>query len=439
MRLGITYEEVKLPNGLRVVLSRDNAIPVFSLCLIYDVGSRSEEKGHTGYAHLFEHMMAESPAAVDEGEYAKYIERNGGQLSGSAHPGYSIYSVVAPSNQLAPVLWLESGRMRSLSITPETLKARREAIVAERHRMYEEQGYNAAILEGWPGVVFGNFQNAHSIMGSPDDLNAATPDDVTKFFRTYYAPNNAVLAIAGDFQTAEVKKMVEQYFGAIPSQPPPPRPELTEAPRAEGKVRVALDAHIGAPGVIVGWPAPARHSPEWSAMQILDAVLTDGQTARFKLDLVDGRKSLLQYQSNIGWPFESAASSGGPSEYAISVFYRPGLRKELIVNEIQQEIDSVAIRGVDERELHRVKAALRLNKVARLQSSLERATLLAQYELVDSDLTFIEKDFAGLLNVTGVQVQSAARRLLTATRRDVLLIDPPPRPAPAPRPPAGKK
>jgi predicted Zn-dependent peptidase len=225
--LHIPFEHYKLPNGMRVVLSRDTAVPVIALYVIYDVGARSEEKGRTGFAHLFEHMMFEGSANIKKGEHFKYVQANGGTMNGSTHPDYTDYFETMPSNKLSLALWLESDRMKSLAITAENLKNQQEAVKQERRLSFDNQPYSTAIVETWFTLAYGNFQSSHSLIGSFEDLEAASVDDVSKFFKTYYAPNNAVVVIAGDFDTAEAKKLVEQYFGDIPSQPAPKRPEMT--------------------------------------------------------------------------------------------------------------------------------------------------------------------------------------------------------------------
>ena len=144
----------------------------------------------------------------------------------------------------------------------------------ERRLSFDNQPYNTAIVDKWPALVFGNFQSSHSLIGSFEDLKPPAWTMLRSSFKTYYAPNNAVLVIAGDFETAEAKKMVEQYFGDIPSQPQPKRPDMTEPVRAEGKTETVTDQHARVPGVVVGWPAPKRHSPDWYALGMLDAVLT---------------------------------------------------------------------------------------------------------------------------------------------------------------------
>lgn len=430
----IPFEKYKLQNGMRVVLSRDTAVPVVAVYAIYDVGARSEEKGRTGFAHLFEHMMFEGSANVKKGDHFKYIQANGGQMNGSTHPDYTEYFETLPSNKLGLALWLESDRMRSLAITAENLKDQQEAVKQERRLRFDNEAYNPAIIEAWPAMVFGNFQSSHSLIGSFEDLEAASVDDVAKFFKTYYAPNNAVLVIAGDFETADAKKMIEGYFGNIPAQPPPARPDMTEPARAAGKTQTVSDQHARVPAAIIGWPAPSRHSDDWYAMGMLDAVLTGGESSRLQLDLVKGKQTVIQFDAGLGWPFQSFNEFKDPGEYAAFVLYKPNFRPGQIVDEVQEEIDRVAKDGVDDQELARVKAMLRFGKVTSMQSSLERARMLGQYELLDGKPEMVDQDFTNLFKVTSPQIQAVAKKYLTATRRDVLLIQPAP-----PTPPAAPK
>jgi predicted Zn-dependent peptidase len=433
--LHIPFEHYKLPNGMRVVLSRDTAVPVIALYVIYDVGARSEEKGRTGFAHLFEHMMFEGSANIKKGEHFKYVQANGGTMNGSTHPDYTDYFETMPSNKLSLALWLESDRMRSLAITAENLKNQQEAVKQERRLSFDNQPYSTAIVDTWPTLTYGNFQSSHSLIGSFEDLEAAGVDDVSKFFRTYYAPNNAVVVIAGDFDSAEAKKLVEQYFGDIPAQPAPKRPDMTEPVRTEGKMQTVTDQHARVPAVVVGWPAPTRHSPEWYALGMLDAVLTGGQSCRLQLDLVKGKQSVIQYEANPGWPFEALNDYKDPNEYAAMFLYKPNYKPQQIVDQFQEEIDRIGKEGVDDAELQRVKAMLRFQKVTGLQSSLERAKLLGQYELLDGKPEMVDDDFTNLFAVTSPQIQAVAKKYLTAARRDVLAIQPaPPQPAAAAAP-----
>jgi zinc protease len=433
----IPFEKYKLQNGMRVVLTRDTAVPVIAVYVIYDVGARSEEKGRTGFAHLFEHMMFEGSANIKKGGHFKYVQANGGTMNGSTHPDYTDYYETMPSNKLGLALWLESDRMRSLAITAENLKNQQEAVKQERRLSFDNQPYNTAIIDRWPALVFGNFQSSHSLIGSFEDLNAASVDDVTKFFRTYYAPNNAVLVVSGDFQIADAKKLVEQYFKDIPSQPQPKRPEMTEPVRAEGKTETVTDQHARVPGVVIGWPAPPRHSADWYALNMMDAVLTGGQSCRLQLDLVKGKQSVIQYQSNLGWPFESPYDYKDPNLYAAFLLYKPTFQGAQVVDQFQAEIDRIVRDGVDAKELERVKAVMRYSKASGLQSALDRAKIMGIYELLDGKPELFDQDFTKLFEVTSAQMQAAAKKYLTAGRRDVMIIQPaPPGPAKAPAVPA---
>ncbi|MCU1328031.1 MAG: family peptidase [Bryobacterales bacterium] len=422
----IPFEKYKLTNGMRVVLSRDSSVPVVAVYVIYDVGARAEEKGRTGFAHLFEHMMFQGSSNVPKGEHFKYVESNGGSMNGSTHPDYTDYYETMPSNKLNLALWLESDRMRSLAITADNLKNQQEAVKQERRLSFDNQPYATAIVDRWPTIAYSNFQNSHSLIGSFEDLNAASVEDVSRFFKTYYAPNNAVLVISGDFQPADAKKLVQQYFGDIAAQPQPKRPDMTEPERAEGRMEAAADPHARVPAVIIGWPGPKRHSPDWYAINMLDAVLTSGQSSRLQLNLVKGKQSLLQFESNLGWPFGSPQDYKDPNVYAVNLTYKPNFTAKQIVDQYQAEIDRIVADGVAPNELERVKTVLRYNRAASLQSALSRAQMLAIYELIDGNPAMYESDFAAQMRVTSAEIQTAAKKYLVAARRDVLAIQPAP-------------
>src|SRR5215467_5364725 len=225
----VPIERYTLPNGMRVILSQDNAVPVVAVYMIYNVGARSEEKPPTRLAHPLEHMMFEGSANAPKGMQDKVIESNGGQMNGSTHPDYTDYFETLPSNKLASALFLESDRMRSLAITAENLQNQKEAVKQERRLRTDNEPYSTAIVDRWPQLAFHNWQSSHSLIGSFEDLNAASVDDVRRFFKTFYAPNNAVLAIVGDIRIPETKKLIDAYFADIPQQPPPKRPDLSES------------------------------------------------------------------------------------------------------------------------------------------------------------------------------------------------------------------
>jgi predicted Zn-dependent peptidase len=420
-------ERFQLDNGLRVILSPDNAVPVVSVYLIFGVGARSEEKGRTGFAHLFEHMMFQGSANAPKGMHFTTIEANGGTLNGSTHQDYTDYYETLPANKLATALWLESDRMRSLAITEENLTNQKEAVKQERRLTFDNQPYNTAIIEVWPPLVFRNWQSSHSLIGSYEDLNSATVEDVSKFFKTYYAPNNAVLVIAGDIQTAEAKKLVQTYFGDISSQPQPKHPDLSEPPASfQPRNETYKDKLARVPAVVMGYPGPVRRSPDYYALNMVDALLTAGDSSRFQLNLVKGKKSVIQYQANLGWPFGSASDYKDPNVYAMMLVYNPQFSGKQIVEQAQEEIAKLQNEPVSAKELERVKTLLRAYRIRGLQTTLTRAQLLGQYELLDGKAEFINTELEPMLAVTPQQIQAAAKKYLTPEKRSVLDIVPAP-------------
>jgi predicted Zn-dependent peptidase len=420
----IPIEKYQLKNGLRVILSKDNAVPVVAVYMIYDVGARSEEKGRTGFAHLFEHMMFEGSANAPKGMHFASVESNGGTLNGSTHPDFTDYFEILPSNKLATALWLESDRMRSLAINDENLKNQKEAVKQERRLSFDNQPYATAIVDVWPTLMFQNWQSSHSLIGSFEDLNAASVEDVTKFFKTYYAPNNAVLAVVGDIQNAEAKKLIETYFGDIPSQPHPKHPDMTEPADFKGKVQSYKDQHAQVPGVVMGYPGPKRRSPDYYALNMIDAILTAGDSARIRQNLVKGKKSVIQYEANLGWPFASTLDFRDPEPYALFLLYNPSFKADQIVSQVQEEIGKLQNAPVDSKEFERVKTQLRANRVQSMQSSLSRARMLAQYEVFDGKAELINTELDAMLAVTPAQVQAAAKKYLVPEKRAVLEIQP---------------
>jgi zinc protease len=422
--VSVPIEKYELKNGLRVILSQDNAAPVVTVYILYDVGARAEEKGRTGFAHLFEHMMFEGSANVPKGMHFATVESNGGNMNGSTHPDFTDYFEVLPSNKLATALWLESDRMRSLAITDENLKNQKEAVKQERRLSFDNQPYATAIVDVWPTLMFRNWQSSHSLIGSFEDLNAATIDDVKNFFRTHYAPDNAVLVIVGDIHTAEAKKLVESYFGDIPSQPKPKRPDLTEPADFKSVTQTYKDQLAQVPGVIIGYPGPKRRSADYYALNMIDAILTLGDSARLRQDLIKGKQSVVSYEANLGWPFASAIDYRDPEPYAFFIQYKPNFTAEQIVGQVQDEIAKLANAPVDAKELERIKTQMRANRLRELQSSLARAKALAQYAVADGKPELINTELDAMLAVTPAQIQAAAKKYLTTDRRAVLAIQP---------------
>ena len=217
----VDFKETTLKNGLRVITVEDHSAPVVAISITYNVGSRNERKGRTGFAHLFEHMMFKGSENVGSGEHFLLVFNNGGNMNGTTNEDRTNYFEVLPANQLDLALFLEADRMKSLAITKENLDNQRNAVQEERRLGVDNQPYGKS-NELQQELLYDNFAYKHSVIGSMDDLNAATVEDVAEFFKMYYAPNNAVLVLVGDFKTAEALAKIRTNFESIPRQPDPP-------------------------------------------------------------------------------------------------------------------------------------------------------------------------------------------------------------------------
>ncbi|MCP5119761.1 MAG: insulinase family protein, partial [bacterium] len=366
--------------------------PVVAVYLVHDVGAPPEQKRRRGFAHLFEHTLFQGSKNAPKGVHFKTVEANGGWLTGSTHPAYTDYYEVLPSNKLPVALWLASDRMRGLNITSENLTNQKEAVKEERRMRFDNQPYVTAIVDNWPKLAYRNWQNSHSLIGSYEDLNAASVDDVAKFFKTYYAPNNAVLVLVGDIDIDESKKLVETYFGDIPAQPQPKRPDLAETtPKAE-KAAVHKDALARVPAVILSYRGPRRRTPDYYAMAMLDIVLTGGDSSRFQQKLVKGKKSVIQYETNLGWPFQEINDYRDPNVYGMFLVHNPAFKGSQIVDQVAAEIGDIQENGISAKELARARTFLRSHHIRQLQTTINRATLLGQYEVIDGDASLINTE-----------------------------------------------
>lgn len=420
----VSFSQFQLDNGLRVVLSADRTAPVVAVAVYYDVGSRNEARGRTGFAHLFEHMMFQGSENVGKGEYFKYVESNGGTMNGSTHADYTNYYQFLPSNQLELALWLESDRMRSLRITPENLKNQQEAVKEEKRLSYDNQAYWPA-LERMDEMVFSNWANSHSSMGSMEDLNAASIADVKQFFATYYAPNNAVLAIAGDIDTERAQSLVRKYFSDIPRQKSPPPVDVTESEGVVKNKATVDDALAETPALAMAWKIPARRSPDFYAIAMLKSILCDGTSARLYQRLVKEKSIALEVTGVL-------EERRGPGQVAVMVIHKNDAKSEVAQVLIEAEIERVKKEGVTDDELNKIKNQYRLNRFlsgsegeyTSFQTALGRALALAEHALFDNDPSLINTEINNYIAVTPERVREVARKYFVASNTAALYIRP---------------
>src|ERR1700730_8995245 len=281
----IPIQQFKLDNGLRIVMSEDHSAPTLAISVTYNAGSRDERKGRTGFAHLFEHMMFQGSENVGKGEHFILVLNNGGDMNGTTNSDRTNYFEAFAANQLDLGLFLEADRMRSLVISQANLDNQRNAVQEERRLGVDNQPYGKT-GEVVQDLVYDNFANKHDVIGSMEDLNAATVKDVQEFFRIYYAPNNAVLTLVGDFQADEALAKIKKYFGEIPAQPAPPVPDLSE-PKPTGERRKTIeDAFAQTPRLDIVFKIPPGNTDDWYALYVLGNALGSGQASRLYQSLV---------------------------------------------------------------------------------------------------------------------------------------------------------
>jgi predicted Zn-dependent peptidase len=414
-------KQFTLDNGLRIVLNEDHSVPVVSIAVYYDVGSRNEREGRTGFAHLFEHMMFQGSENVPKAAHFQYISNAGGTMNGTTSSERTNYFETLPANQLPLALWLESDRMRSLAVTQENLDNQREAVKEEKRLRYDNQPYVNGFLRLFE-MSFKNPANSHSTIGSMEDLDAATVDDVREFFRIYYAPNNAVVAIAGDFDQAETLSLIEKYFATIPSQPEPPPVDVSEPPGVAIAQDAFLDKLAPVPAFALGWKIPERRAPEFYALSLASHLLFEGESARLYQKLVKGEESVVQIQGGID-------ERRGPSGLFIVVIPKPDCEGTQIRDAIFEEIRQLATDGPSEEEMEKLRNNLFNASVRSRQSSLYRAQQLAEFELYDRDPELFNTDLQNYLKVTAEQIRDAVAEYLDTEDRVLLDIVPSPQEA----------
>jgi predicted Zn-dependent peptidase len=417
--LNIPVVYYKLPNGLKVVISEDHTAPVCAVAVYYNVGFRLEPKGRTGFAHLFEHMMFQGSANVKKFDHVKYIEANGGNTNGHTDFDYTNYYETLPSNRVELGLWLESDRMRSLDISEENLK-NQQAVVSEEVRVNVlNQPYQFfEWISLWENA-FTNWNNSHNGYGELSEINAATIEDVRSFFKTFYAPNNAVLTVVGDVDVNEVKKMVEKHFANIPAQPAPPRADLTEPPQTKEKRISQTDKLANLPALAVGYHIPPQNSPDFPAMALLVQILQGGDSSRWYQRLVKEKELTLDLSGGLNL-FGNEFDYTGPMIMTTRTTYKPGHTADEITKEMDAVVADITTKGVTEKELADAKVQYRSNFYSQIESSFGKAHLLSALALFRDDPQQVNSLLTPFENVTAAQIKAAAAKYLVATNRTVI-------------------
>jgi len=412
----VDFKETTLKNGLRVITVEDHSAPVVALSITYNVGSRNEREGRTGFAHLFEHMMFKGSENVGSGEHFMLIFNNGGNMNGTTNEDRTNYFEVLPANQLDLALFLESDRMKSLAITKENLDNQRNAVQEERRLGVDNQPYGKSD-ELQQGLIYDNFAYKHTTIGSMEDLNAASVEDVAAFFKMYYAPNNAVLVLVGDFKTAEALDKIRSRFESIPRQPNPPAVDMTEPQQKAERRATVEDVLARAPRVDLAFKAVPGNTPDFYALQVLSAVLQGGQSSRLYQKLVKEKEMV----TNVAGFMDEKRGVGA---FYSNATLRPGVKTEDVEAAIYEEIERLKKEPIADWELQKAKNTTRRNIINGLQSSISRAITIGQYTVYYNDPNLINTRLDKVAAVTKEDVQRVANKYLVDTNRTVVITMP---------------
>jgi zinc protease len=417
-------EQFQLPNGMKVILSQDHSTPVVGLALAYNVGSRNEMKGHTGFAHLFEHMMFQGSAHVGKGEHPRYISAAGGIMNGFTRSEDTTYIETVPAEKLPTILWLEADRMRSLAVTAANLKNQQEVVKEEKRLSFDNRAYSNAVSVRLPELAYSNYANQHSTIGSMADLDAASLTYVQTFFKTYYAPNNATLVLVGDFDPKQAREMVTRAFSDIPKQPTPPKLDLTEPAQAAEKRDTLTDPLARLPALLLAWHGPSLNDPDAYAMDILSSLLFQGESSRGYQEIVKKRKLALGLQGGL-------QGQRGPSLFTLTGIYPPNVKEADLEQAIYAQIEAIQQSAPSVDELNRIKTRIRAGRYTGggfgfggLDTMLGRAIAIADYAVFQGDPNLVNTELERYMAVTPEQVQAAAKKYFTAQNRSVLEVKP---------------
>jgi len=429
--LNIPVESTKLANGLRVVISPDRSAPVATVGVYYQIGYRLEPRGRSGFAHLFEHMMFQGSQHAPKMEHIKLINSSGGMLNGTTGYDVTNYYEAIPSNALERVLWLEADRMGALKVDEENLRNQRDVVKEEVRVNVLNQPYGGFPWLDLPPVAFRNWPNAHNFYGDFVDLDAATLDDVQNFYRTYYAPNNAVLLMIGDVEPSTGFALAKRYFEDIPAQPLRPSVDASEPPQTEERRGEVPEKFAQIPALAIGYRAPRRGTEEWAAAGILDRVLHGGRAGRLFRRLIAERQIAIEISGGINYPVGDLFDYNGPTLTTTVIYHKPEHSADQTIAAYDEVIDEVQNKGISDTELEQVCVKFRSDYISMLEggmgASIPRFGLmhcLACFALFDDDPRRVNSVLGDFLRVTPAQVRDAAIKFLVPGRRSILIRTP---------------
>lgn len=423
--LKVPVEYYKLDNGLKVVLSQDKSSPTVCVAVYYNIGFRIEPRNRTGFAHLFEHMMFQGSANLGKMEFIKLVQENGGILNGSTRFDFTNYFEVVPAHKLETMLWAEADRMSGLNITQDNLTNQQGVVINEVKVNVINQPYGGFPWLDMPQYMNTNWYNAHNFYGDLKDLEAANLEDVKSFFETYYAPNNAVVVVVGDFEYGDAKSYIQKYFGKIKASTLPQKPDISEPKQEKEKEFSKEDPLANQPAIAMAYHMPERNTPEFYAMGIIDQILLQGADSKLNKKFVlekgytDGVYGGINLLGNM-------FNYNGPMSWMAYLFHDKSLASETIKAELDALIQELVNNPVDKETLSRAMVKIKSDFYDGVgaQFGLGRADLLACFALFDNKPGKINEIISEFEKVTPELIQKTAKEYLRSSNRTVLKIEP---------------
>jgi zinc protease len=410
----------KLPNGLTVVISEDHSAPTFGMCISYGIGSRLEPEGRSGFAHLFEHMMFEGTPVSAKGVFNRVIESGGGIDNAETGSDFTQYYESAPVSALDAMLWLEADRMKTLDFSTKNLDNQRSVVEEEVRVSVLNQPYGLFYFVDLPQKAFDRFPNTHNGFGNFKDLDAATIDDVRHFYDNYYAPNNAVLAIVGDFRSEEVLNKISTYFSSVSSKATPKRPDVSEGPQTSERYLAQTDKLAKVPALAIGYRMPARTTHDAVVGAVVGELLHNGQASRFYQKLVKDAQVALSVNGGLNFTGSSPFEYNGPTLLTSFIIYPGAKTQEQVLSAYDAAIAEFVKNGPSAAELDRVRAKMRSDWYSQLELPISRAQVLSHATLFDGTFERAYTIPEEVAKVTSDEVRHFAASYLIKTNRTVI-------------------
>jgi predicted Zn-dependent peptidase len=413
----VEFSEYDLPNGLHVILAPEHSAPVIASYVLYHVGSKNERPDRTGFAHFFEHLMFEGTANIPRGGIDKLITRAGGNLNASTSYDRTDYQINLPANQLPLALWIESERMLHMNIQQVGVDTQRQVVKEERRLRYENQPYGS-LFEEISKMVFAGTPYAWVPIGSVQYIDQATLDEFRAFYKTYYLPNNATLALAGDFDPATAEKLISDYFGPIPRGAEPPRPDVKIVPQTEPKSAEVLKQNTPLPATLHAWQAPTIAADDAYPVEMLTNILAGGRSSRLYLRLVDKEQAAVEARA---FPFLQE-NAGMVGVFAVG---NRGVTLARLDELIDEEIAAVQKDGVTDLDFQKARKQEESDFGRSHGTMVSLSHSLAQAHVFYGDTNHVNTELDRYLAVTKDDLKRVANQYFTKAGVSVLHFPPP--------------